>query len=78
MEFAAISEIIKYLEKLGDSKKNRVKDVRQTGVNFTDREIIGSSGDKPKASLLIELLGCSINDFGKKQWFVPETAGVAN
>lgn len=45
--------------------KNRIKAVRQAAVNFTDREIIGSNDDKPKCSLLIELLGCSIKDFSK-------------
>lgn len=49
----------------------------QTSGDFADREIIGFNDDKPKVSLLVELLGCSINDFGKniglllKQLLIP-------
>lgn len=38
--------------------------LRQTNIDFADREVTGLNGDKPKASL-VQLLGCSINSFGK-------------
>ena len=38
--------------------------LRQTNIDFADREGTGLNGDKPKAGL-VQLLGCSINGFGK-------------
>lgn len=38
--------------------------LRQTKTDFANREVTGLNGDKPKASL-VQLLGCSINGFGK-------------
>lgn len=57
-------EIIKHLEKLRDSEK--IKSFKLTYLDFPDREIIELNADKPSGSILVELFGCFINSFGKK------------